>query len=77
MTLQFIHDNLSYDLLIDNNIKYHGNVDYISSHIADGCTSTVTISDNQIPELKDFVKNYKTAAKSNSSLTIEQFFKMQ
>ena len=74
MTLQYIHDNLLYDLIIDGQIKYHGNVDYVTSHLNDGASNTMDISDQQSPELMEIVKNYKKAKKKNPSLTVEQFY---
>jgi hypothetical protein len=74
MTLQYIHDNLLYDLVIDGCIKYHGNVDYVTSHLNDGTSNTMDISDRQSPKLMEFVKNYKKAKKKNPSLTVEQFY---
>lgn len=74
MTLQYIQDHLSYDMIVDGNIKYHGDIDYVTAHMADGHKNVLTISDNQIPALKKFVKDYKIAAKNNPDLSIAQFY---
>lgn len=73
MTLQYIQDNICYDLLIGS-IKYYGNVDYVTEHLADGNESTLTISDRQPADLQDFVKSYKAALKVNPNLTIKEFY---
>lgn len=51
MDLNTIYANLMYDLVVDDKCKYHGNIDYVSHHFADGTTSSCTVSKQQIPEL--------------------------
>lgn len=76
MDLKYIHDNLSYDLEV-NGYVYHGNIDYITDHIADGpvnVTPVQRISKSQTKDLQDFVNKYFEALKTNPNLTIEQFY---
>ena len=74
MTLEYILNNLQYDLIIDGNTKFHGNIDYVTEHIADGRTNTLKISDNQPSDILDFVRQFKKAQEKDPSLSIEKFY---
>ena len=73
-SLDYIQEKLCYDMTIDG-IKYHGTIDYVTDHIADGDSApTMAISDRQPADIADFVSKWKEACKDNPELTIEQFY---
>ena len=75
MTIDFIQNNIQYDLKIGST-NYHGNIDYVTEHLADVTNNNepeMIISDNQPKELKKFAAAYKMALKTNSNLSIEEF----
>lgn len=79
MTLQYIQDNICYDLHTNGTI-YHGNISYVTDHIADGPVGVVpklVIANGQPVELLEFVEKYKEAQKADPDLTIEKFYNMQ
>lgn len=77
MDLNTIYANLMYDLVVDDKYKYHGNIDYVSHHFADGTTSscTVTVSKQQTPELQPIVNEYFEALATEPGLSIDEFLK--
>ena len=74
LTLNYIYDHLMYDLIIDDVVKLHGDVDYVSSHFTDGETNKLVISPNQPAELQSFVNDYLKALEAEPKLTIEDFY---
>lgn len=74
LTLDYIYANLMYDLTVDDAVKLHGNIDYVSSHFADGETNKLVISQNQPKELQSFVNDYFEALKTEPNLTVETFY---
>lgn len=75
MDLNTIYANLMYDLVVDDKCKYHGNIDYVSHHFADGTTSSCTISKQQIPELQPIVNEYFEVLETEPGLSIDEFLK--
>lgn len=75
LTLDYILDNLIYELVADDRIKYVGNLEYVSSHFGDCNTSnTLTIATSQKSELQGFVDSYFKAQEFDPNLTIEEFY---
>lgn len=75
MDLNTIYAKLMYDLVVDDKRKYHGNIDYVSHHFADGTTSSCTVSKQQIPELQPIVNEYFEALETEPGLSIDGFLK--
>ncbi|MBQ8218434.1 MAG: hypothetical protein IJZ79_01455 [Bacilli bacterium] len=73
LTLDYIYDHLMYDLIADG-IKYHGNVDYVSSHFGESNYNEFSISEHQEKELSSFVKEYLDTKINEPNLTIEEFY---
>lgn len=74
LTLDYILENLMYDLVIDETVNLHGNIDYVSSHFADGNTNKFSVSKSQPKELQSFVNEYFEVLKIEPNLTIETFY---
>ena len=74
-SLDYIYDNIMYDVIIDHRTKYHGPIDYISSHFGDGNMNEVRISSKQPKELQEFVDSFFEAKKEDVNLTLEQYYK--
>ena len=74
LTLEYIYDHLMYDLTIDDVVKLHGDIDYVSSHFTDGTTNKLVISPNQPVELQSFVNKYFEALEAEPNLTLEVFY---
>lgn len=76
MTLEYIHNNLWYDLIITynngNTIKLSGKFNYVTEHVADGIKAEISISDSQPSDIQTFIDNYK---KDTNGLSIEEFYK--
>lgn len=74
-TLDYLLDNLAYDMVVDNAIKFHGTIEYVSQHVADGDSVTkMQISKNQSIKLQKFVNEYFEAIKSEPDLSISAFY---
>lgn len=57
--LNYIYDNVQYDLFADGKVKYHGNLAYVSSHFGDSLNSHyMVISPNQPKDLQAFITDY-------------------
>lgn len=57
--LNYIYDNMQYDLVADGKIKYHGNLAYVSSHFGDSLKyHYMVISPNQPKDLQIFINDY-------------------
>lgn len=79
MTLDYILKNVQYDWVVDD-INYHGDIDYVSSHFDDSDINSNTllkISDDQPADLIGFINEYKKAKQLDESITIESFYAMQ
>lgn len=76
MTLEYILDNVFYDLVVDDVCNYHGNIEYISQHFADGITVKMSISKKQPKDIQDFIDKYLIAKETNNLLTIAQFYEL-
>ena len=74
MTLDFIYENICYDLTLDNGIVYHGNYQYVTDHLRNGIATSLIISDNQPKSLEEFVTNYKKHKETNND-SIETYYK--
>lgn len=74
MDLKYIYDNLKYDLIVDNVVKLHGDIDYVSSHFTDGNTTKLEISHSQNAELQPFIDGYFEQLSKEPNLTIENYY---
>ena len=74
MTLDYILDNMNYNMVVDNKIRYFGNIQYVSDHMADGKVTSLDISERQPANLKPFITNFLQARKSNPELTIQEYY---
>lgn len=73
-TLDQLLENVQYDLTIDNITHFHGNIDYVSSHFADGEKIEFHLSKTQNPPYADFIAEYHEIKKSEPLLSIEAFY---
>lgn len=76
MDISYIRNNINYDLDI-NGIVYHGDIDYVTDHVADGpvnTESTLTISKSQPKDLQELVNQYFTAKETNPQLSFEKWY---
>lgn len=76
MDISYIQDNINYDLTI-NGIVYHGNIEYVTDHVADGpidAESTLTIAKSQPKDLQELVNRYFIAKETNPQLSFEEWY---
>lgn len=73
-TLNYLLENLAYDLIVDNSITFHGEIDYVTQHVADGEISELQISKTQSAKLQKFVNEYFEARKVEPELSISNFY---
>ena len=72
MTLEYILNNVMYDLTFENGTILHGNLDYVSQHFGDDIIQSNIISQNQPTELQSFIQdlfNYNKLNNTNISIT--------
>lgn len=74
--LNYIYDNINYDLVVDDTVKYHGTLSYISDHFGDTVSKNdLSISKNQPKDLQTFVDEYLRANNQcNGNLSIADFY---
>lgn len=73
-SIEYLLENVIYDMVIDNSITYHGTIDYISDHMADGNVTSLNISANQIPILQKFTNDFLNEKRVDDSITLESFY---
>lgn len=73
-SIEYLLENVIYDMTIDNNINYHGTIDYISDHMADGNITSLNISTTQIPRLQKFIEDFLNEKKVDNTITLESFY---
>lgn len=74
MDLNYIYDHIMYDLVVDGTIKFHGDIDYVSSHLGEGDSNSLVVSPTQTTELQSFVDGYLAELKTNANLSIKEYF---
>lgn len=75
MSINYILDNINYELIFENGSKLSGNIDYVSHHFSDGIVKANFISNNQMPEIKAFLNAYNEYNMKNSkSINIIDFY---
>lgn len=74
-TLNYLLENLAYDLIVDSSITFHGSIEYVTQHVADGdISSELQISKTQSSKLQKFVNEYFEARKLEPELSISNFY---
>lgn len=76
ITLDFILDNLNYNLVFDDGTILTGNIDYVTQHCADGIVTSNTISYQQLPEIKEFLADYNKHIQENGEISISEFYEI-
>lgn len=77
MDLNYILDNINYDVLFEDGTTISGNIDYVSHHFTDGIVKANVISTSQQPDIAKFLNEYNNYIQQNEYVSIIDFYKMR
>ena len=76
MSLDFILDNLNYEVVFEDGNKIIGNIEYVTHHLSDGIAVSNNISSSQIPEIAEFIKAYKNYTTTTKQISIVEYYEV-
>ena len=75
LSLDYILDNIMYEIVFNNGVTLMGDLSYVSSHYQDGTIVSTGFSEYQPAKLQKFYDElFKYNKENNITMTIENFY---